>query len=76
MKPLTKKDLPALAEIIKKTIHRNVYIKESTIFIKCNERIIARVIIKKGRAFSDRILMDIPLKPKHNALVWKWEILI
>lgn len=76
MKPLTQEDLPALAEIIRETIYRDVYVNIDRIFIKCNERLLATVIIRNGKAFSNCWIGGIPIEHRFVASLWDWEILI
>jgi hypothetical protein len=78
MKPLTEKDLPVLADIIREAVFRDVYVDvdKSRIFIKCNERLLAIVIIRNGKAFSNYLIWGIPMEHRFVPSLWDWEILI
>jgi len=76
MKPLKQEDLLVLAEIINEVTYRDVHIDMDRILVKCNECLLATVIIRNGKAFSNYLIDGIPMEHRFVASLWDWEILI
>jgi hypothetical protein len=77
MKPLTRKDLPALASLIRWTTHRKVEICKNFLFIRRGDKIITDVVIRNGQALASDIIPGFIMKSCHGFITqWIWEIVI
>jgi hypothetical protein len=77
MKPLTQKDLPALASLIRYATHLrvDVFTKERCLEMTRNNGIIVKVkITLKGKVLATDIITGFYMR-SHNGS-WKWEIVI
>jgi hypothetical protein len=77
MKPLKQEDLLVLAEIIQEATFRDIHVDMDHILVKCNERLLATVTIRNGKAFSTNEISGIPMKPRYYTFRKPdWRILI
>lgn len=89
MKSLTRKDLLALASLIRKATHRKVVVSgREHLSIMKEGKFFAKVMIKKGRALATDIIPGFQMKSFHprpssckpfhrdRILRWRWQILI
>jgi hypothetical protein len=77
MKPLTQKDLPALASLIRYATHLRVYILSSGILILRKNVVVCQVeIFSNGKALSTGIISGFMMRSYHKDPGWPWEIVI
>jgi hypothetical protein len=76
MKPLTQKDLPALASLIRQSSHRRVVVFNSHLSIVREGKFFADVKIENGKALSTDIISGFDMKSCHKQNSWPWEIVI
>jgi len=80
MKPLTQKDIPALASLIRQATHMRVLVSNTYLKIFRKGRLFTVVVFIDGKVWASKKIPGIPMKqeyvyhPINHA--WCWEIVI